>query len=367
MKEKVITQLGEIFERVNYSDDEKQKLQEIIKRHPMRIPEYYYDLIDFDNDQDPIRKLAIPSVLEASLFGEEDTSGEASNTKMLGLQHKYKQTALVLCTNNCFMYCRHCFRKRMVGYTQTEILERKDQAIEYIRNHKEVNNVLITGGDAFTMSNDLIEGYLKELCGMDHLDFIRFGTRSIVVKPDRIYDDLDLLRILNIYTKKKEIIIVTHFNHELELTEEAKKAIRALKKQGLIIRNQTVLLNGVNDNENTIARLFNGLVNAGVEPYYLFQCRPVKGGVHFQVPLSRGIDIVSKAREKLNGISKAFRFVMSHKRGKIEIFGKTDEAVIFKFHQNKYDEDANKIFMKTIDELAVWLDENLDYIKKSEI
>lgn len=363
MKDKVITQLGEIFERVNYSEEEKQRLREVIKRHPMRIPEYYYDLIDFSKTDDPIRMLAIPSVLEADLLGEEDTSGEASNTKMPGLQHKYKQTALVLCTNNCFMYCRHCFRKRMVGYTSEEILERKNEAVDYIRNHLEINNVLITGGDAFTMSNDLVEGYLKDLCELEHLDFIRFGTRSIVVKPDRIYDDLELLKILNKYTKKKEIIIVTHFNHAKEITEEARKAIRALKNQGLVIRNQAVLLKGVNDNEEKLANLFNGLANAGIQPYYLFQCRPVKGGVHFQVPLSRGIDLVDKTRERLNGISKAFRYIMSHKRGKIEIFGKTEDKIIFKFHQNKFLEDANKIFIKTVDEDALWLDMNLEYMK----
>ena len=364
MNKRVVSDIDEIFKKVNYSEEEKKNLREIIKRHPMRIPEYYYNLIDFDDVYDPIRMLAVPSVFEGDSLGEEDTSGEASNTKMPGLQHKYKQTALVLCTNNCFMYCRHCFRKRMVGYTKEEILERKDEAIEYIKNHKEINNVLITGGDAFTMSNDLIESYLKDLTKMNHLDFIRFGTRSIVVKPDRVYADLELLEILKRYCKLKEIIIVTHFNHLKEITEESRKAISALKVQGLIIRNQAVLLNGVNDSGDDIANLFNGLVNAGVEPYYLFQCRPVKGGVHFQVPLVQGVEIVNKAKQQLNGISKAFRFIMSHKRGKIEIFGKKDNNIIFKFHQNKFEEDANKIFIKEIDKAAVWLDEDLNYIKK---
>ena len=364
MNKKIFSEIDEVFDKVNYSEEEKAKLREIIKRHPMRIPEYYYDLIDFNDLHDPIKALAIPSVLEGISLGEEDTSGEASNTKLPGLQHKYKQTALVLCTNNCFMYCRHCFRKRMVGYTEKEILDTLNEAVEYIKAHKEINNVLITGGDAFTMNNNMIEGYLKELTKMDHLDFIRFGTRSLVVKPDRIYKDKELLMILKKYRKLKEIIIVTHFNHVKEITEESRKAINALKEQGLIVRNQAVLLKGVNDSGDAIASLFNGLVNAGVEPYYLFQCRPVKGGVHFQVPLAEGIDLVNEAREKLNGISKAFRFIMSHKRGKIEIIGKKANEMIFKFHQNKFEEDANKIFTKEIDATAVWLDENLNYIRR---
>jgi KamA family protein len=360
---KLITKLEDLACYDELSKRKREKLREVLKRHPMRIPEYYYGLIDFDEENDPIRKLSIPSVDELSSYGEEDTSGESTNTKLPGLQHKYKQTVLVLSTNVCFMYCRHCFRKRMVGYSDEEINRRMEETITYVKEHKEVNNVLITGGDSFTMSNKMIESYLKELTKVEHLDFIRFGTRSLVVYPRRIYRDNELLRILEKYNKKKEIIIVTHFNHLKEITYESSLAIKALKERGIVIRNQAVLLKGINDTPKDLSDLLNGLVKEGIQPYYVFQCRPVKGATHFELPLSRAIEVVDQAREYLNGISKGFKFIMSHKRGKIEIVGKTDKDFIFKFHQNKFDEDKNEVFLRPLDETSKWLDFDLNLIE----
>ena len=358
-----ITHLEDLACYKELSKKEKKKLQEVLIKHPMRIPEYYYNLIDFNDDNDPIKKLAIPSVDELSSYGEVDTSGESTNTKLPGLQHKYKQTVLVLSTNICFMYCRHCFRKRMVGYTEVEINRRMEETVNYVKSHKEVNNVLITGGDAFSMSNKMIESYLMELSRIEHLDFIRFGTRSLVVYPKRVYKDKELLRILEKYSKEKEIIVVTHFNHVKEITEESKKAIDALKRIGIVVRNQAVLLKGINDSKESLADLLNGLVRIGIQPYYVFQCRPVKGATHFELPLLKATQIVDGAKELLNGLSKGFKFIMSHKRGKIEIVGKTDKEFIFKFHQNKFEEDENKIFFKRIDEVSKWLDFDLNLIE----
>ncbi|QWB99473.1 KamA family radical SAM protein [Mycoplasmatota bacterium] len=344
-------------------DEEIVKIKEVLQRHPMRIPQYYYQLIDWDNEDDPIKKMAIPQIAELNVEGDYDTSGEASNTKLPGLQHKYQRTVLVLSTNTCFMYCRHCFRKRMVGYSKDEIMKRMNKTIDYVKNHKEVNNVLITGGDAFTLTNKTIEKYLYHLTDIDHLDFIRFGTRSLVVKPDRIYKDQKLLDILNQYHIKKEIIIVTQFNHPNEITKDTLKATLALKKAGCTIRNQAVLLKGINDDPDTLAKLFNKLTSIGIHPYYVFQCRPVKGASHFRLPIKQGIDIINQARLQLNGLSKAFRYIMSHPRGKIEIIDKTDKQFIFKFHQHKYDDDSNLLFMKDIDDHSSWLDLDLNPIK----
>lgn len=362
MKPRKITSIKDVLNYERYNEDEKKDLDNIIKNHPMLIPEYYYDLINFNDEEDPVRKQAIPSLEEKSVIGEIDTSGEQSNTKFPGLQHKYQRTVLVLATNICFMYCRHCFRKRMVGYSNEEIMQTMEEAVEYVKMHQEVNNVLITGGDVFTMANMMIEQYLDNFSQIKHLDFIRFGTRSLVVYPKRIYDDKKLLEILKKYGKKKEIIVVTHFNHEKEITEESTKAVKALKDIGVIIRNQTVLLKGVNDDSYKLANLLNKLVSIGVHPYYVFQCRPVKGATHFQVPINQAIDIFNGARKMLNGISKACRFVMSHKLGKIEILDKTEEKLIFKFHQSKFLENDNKLFFRSIDYKSTWLDIDLNLI-----
>jgi KamA family protein len=343
------------------SPEEKENLVAVAKRHPMRITKYYFDLIDWSDENDPIRKLAVPNNMELNDSGDYDTSGESSNTKMPGLQHKYGATALVLSTNVCFMYCRHCFRKRMVGYSADEINQRMEEAAAYIRDHQEVNNVLISGGDSFALSNDVIEEYLKNLTEIDHLDFIRFGSRVPVVFPQRIYQDHEFLSILKKYREKKEIVVVSQFNHPKELTEEAQKSVRALNDIGITVRNQTVLLKGINDDPDVMAALLKGLTAIGVHPYYVFQCRPVKYvKSHFQVTLSKGLDILTKTKKQLNGISKGFRYAMSHPQGKIEIFGKTDTDFIFKFHQSKDPENEERLFMVPIDEAATWLDDDLN-------
>lgn len=234
-------------------------LSKITERHPMLIPPYYYNLIDPNDPDDPIRLLSVPNVFEADLMGDYDTSGEQQNTKLPGLQHKYKKTALVLTTSACFMYCRHCFRKRMVGYTNDEVNTRIEETIDYLNNNKVINNVLLSGGDSFCLSNDQIERYLVGLSKIDHLDFIRFGTRSPVVFPERIYTDEKLLEVLKKYNKKKRIIVVSQFNHPRELTDEAKKSVDALMSVGITVHNQTVLLKGVNDDPKTLSSLFEWL------------------------------------------------------------------------------------------------------------
>jgi KamA family protein len=363
-KKKNITKLEDIKDYQGLDESTKKDLQDVVKRHPMRIPREYYELIDWDNENDPIRKLSIPDREELSAIGDYDTSGEASNTKLPGVQHKYSTTVLVLSTNVCFVYCRHCFRKRMVGYSKEEINSRMAATVKYVRSHKEVNNVLITGGDSFTMSTKMIEKYLSKLTDIDHLDFIRFGTRAPVVQPSRILDDPELLNILSTYSKKKEIIIITQTDHARELSEKTKEAVDALKKAGCIVRNQAVLLKGINDTPQEMADLLNKLMRVGIHPYYVFQCRPVKGATHFQVPLSKGIDIINETRKRCNGLSKGFRYIMSHPRGKVEIIDKVDNTFYFKFHQNKYEEDANKFFTKPVDEVSNWLDESLNPIEK---
>lgn len=363
LKDNVVS-IEDLDKVLHISPEEKEHLIKVAHRHPMRIPKYYFDLIDWSDANDPIKLLAVPNEMELNTAGDYDTSGESTNTKMPGLQHKYNTTALVLSTNVCFMYCRHCFRKRMVGYSAEEINSRLEEASDYIRNQEMINNVLITGGDSFALSNDTIEEYLKHLTEIDHLDFIRFGTRVPVVFPQRIYMDDELLAILEKYGKKKEIIVISQFNHPNEITEEARMGVKALKDIGVTVRNQTVLLKGINDNAATLSKLLSDLTAIGVHPYYVFQCRPVKFvKEQFQVPISKGIEIVSEAKKTLNGVAKGFRYAMSHPRGKIEIFGKTEDKIIFKFHQNKYEKDSDMLFMNNIDEEATWLDEDLKFIK----
>lgn len=340
-------------------DAEAAQLEQIIEKYPLCINPYYLGLINKEDPQDPILKMCVPDIHEFSEGGQADTSGEAENTVIQGMQHKYKQTALILSTNQCAMYCRHCFRKRMVGASADEIARQLPAMADYVRSHKEINNVLISGGDAFMNSNEMILKYLRYFSVIPSLDFIRFGTRIPVVLPQRIYEDDELLQILETYNEKKQIIIVTQFNHPRELTPEAVQAVRDLRNVGCIVRNQTVLLKGVNDDADTLASLMNGLVACGVVPYYIFQCRPVQGVKNqFQVPFLRGIDIVENAKKQMNGQAKSVRFAMSHPTGKNEILGKTGEnQMLFKYHQAKHEEDSGRIFVKTVVPDQSWLEE----------
>ena len=347
-----IRDVEQLNDYLKLSSDEAKRIEEISERYPFCVPPYYLGLIDPDDPDDPIRKICIPGPQELSGTGMEDTSGEGDNTVIRGMQHKYRQTALILTTNQCSMYCRFCFRKRMVGYSEHETAEHIHKMAEYVGQHPEINNVLLSGGDALVNSNEDIRMYLDTFSKIPSLDFIRIGTRTPVVLPMRIYEDEELLGILKEYNQKKQILIVTHFNHSHEITEQAKKAVRALMECGCVVRNQTVLLKGVNDDPDTLSTLLNQLVSIGVIPYYVFQCRPARGALdEFQVPLRRGVAIVEEAKKKMNGQAKSIHYCMSHVTGKIEILGiMEDGKVLFKYHQAKYEKDSSRIFLKEIAE-----------------
>jgi len=348
---------------VDWEMENEEVLGKIAERHPMRIPKYYYDLIDPTDPKDPIKLLSYPSIIEADLMGDYDTSGESLNTKLPGLQHKYKTTALVLTTSACFMYCRHCFRKRMVGYSNKEVNSRLVETVKYLKNHEEINNVLLSGGDSFCLENDQLEAYLKELTEIEHLNYIRFGTRAPVVFPERITSDKELISLLDKYNKKKRVMVITQFNHPRELTEEAKLSIKMLTDIGISVNNQAVILKGVNDTPEVMAALLNGLNEIGINPYYVFQCRPVRAVKKgFQMTLLESYKLIEETRRHLDGLSKRFRLIMSHPRGKIEIVGVTDTQMIFRFHQAKDPADHDKLFIKPIDEEAQWLDLELNTI-----
>jgi KamA family protein len=344
---------------VKIPKEEKKKLQKVVERHPMFIPDYYAGLIDWEDPNDPIKNIIFPSVDELDVSGSYDTSGEKENTVLTGLQHKYKETALLLVTNRCAGYCRHCFRKRLVGIPTNETLKLFDRAVEYIKEHPEITNVLISGGDPLVLPTDVIEYFLSELSKIPHLKFIRFGSRVPVFYPMRIYEDSKLLEVLSKYsTPERRVYLVTHFNHPREVTKEARRAVDALIRSGVPVSNQTVLLKGVNDDPEVLATLMKEITSAGVIPYYVFQCRPVKRvKTHFQVPLKKGYEIVEKAKQKLDGHAKRFKYIMSHKTGKIEIVGIIGNEIYLKYHQCKDPRKVGKLFKRLLTPNAGWLDD----------
>ncbi len=362
-----ISNLKQLKRYLSLSTIEEFRLQRVLETHPMLISPHYASLIDWNNPEDPIRRMAVPSSDELNLEGFCDTSGEAENTKIPGLQHKYSETALILATNVCATYCRHCFRKRLVGLPTEETLKRFDDAAAYIENHPEINNVLVSGGDPLTLCNGVIRRLLEVLTRIPHLNFIRIGSRVPVTSPSRLKDQ-GLLQIFREYSKSdKRLYVVTQFNHSREICPQSIGAVTNLINAGVALSNQTVLLKGVNDNPEEITRLMNMLTSIGVPPYYLFQCRPVaRVKHHFQIPLCEGLRIVEKAKSNLNGLCKRFKYIMSHKTGKIEILGLMDDEIYFKYHEAKDRENLGKMFKLRVNEKAGWLDDFSDYAYSSK-
>jgi KamA family protein len=354
-----ISTIAQLKKHVHLPLSQEKQLRQVIERHPMRITSYYASLIDWGDPSDPIMRMAVPSVAEMDLSGSYDTSGEAQSTKMPGLQHKYSETALILATSRCPMYCRHCFRKRLVGLPTEEVLRRFADAARYIEARQEIRNVLISGGDPLILETPVLERFLRRLSGIPHLEFIRIGSRSPVTFPGRILKDSNLLKTLSRYSSpNRRLYLVTQYNHPREITEVSTRAVAAILSTGLCIINQTVLLRGVNDLAPTLAELLAKLTSIGVSPYYVFQCRPVKRVKrNFQIPLEEGYRIVEHAKAMLPGPSKRLRYVMSHRSGKIEMLTIIGDEIYLKYHQARDPRNVGTSLRCRLTPGAGWLDD----------
>jgi lysine 2,3-aminomutase len=364
-----VNSLEKLKQYVSLAVEEENSMQKVLDNHPMNIPRYYLSLINPDNPQDPIRKLAIPSVDELVVVGQMgettgDPYGDDKHNKGNGILHKYPYSALIVATEYCSMYCRHCFRKRLVGLPNDKTVENFQNAAKYIAKHKEITNVIISGGDPMMLPTKVIAKMLEVLKDINHVNYVRIGTRTPVVYPLRYFDN-ELIEVLRDFNQHKTLYIPTHFNHANEITDLSEEAVMRIRNAGITVNNQAVFLNGVNDTVQDLRDLMNGLVRIGVNPYYLYQCMPVtRVRHHFQVPLKRGVDIVSEAKRSLDGYAKRFKFIMGHDIGKIEICGRKDDILVMsQIHSRpEHPEEASRILMGHLTENAGWL-EDLDLIQ----
>ncbi|MBW2713744.1 MAG: KamA family radical SAM protein [Deltaproteobacteria bacterium] len=364
-----VTSLEKLKQYISLTEEEEHSMQEVLDNHPMNIPRYYLSLINPDDIHDPIRKLAIPTAEELVVAGQMgettgDPYGDDKHNKGNGILHKYPYSALVVATEFCSMYCRHCFRKRLVGLPNDKTVDNFQNAAKYIAEHKEITNVIISGGDPMMLPTKIIARMLEALKDIDHVNYVRIGTRTPVVYPLRYFDD-DLIEVLRDFNQHKTLYIPTHFNHVKEITDLSKEAVMRIRAAGITVNNQAVFLKGVNDTVQDLENLMNGLVRIGVNPYYLYQCMPVsRVRHHFQVPLKRGVDIVSEAKRSLDGYAKRFKFIMGHDIGKIEICGRKDDILVMsQIHARpEHPEEASRILMGRLTENAGWL-EDLDLMQ----
>lgn len=291
-----IAQLQRYFE---LTKEEVNGIKECLKTLRMAITPYYLTLIDPKNPNDPVRKQAVPTAFELhkSPADLEDPLHEDGDSPVPGLTHRYPDRALLLVTDQCSMYCRHCTRRRFAGQKDTAMpASFIDRAIDYIAATPQIRDVVISGGDPLLMSDSKLEGIIKRIREIKHVEIIRIGTRTPVVLPQRITPELcDMLK------KYHPVWLNTHFNHSQEITEDAARACELISFAGIPIGNQSVLLAGVNDCAHVMKKLVHDLVKIRVRPYYIYQCDLSFGLSHFRTPVAKGIEIVEALRGHTSG------------------------------------------------------------------
>jgi lysine 2,3-aminomutase len=350
------------------SDHQKSELNRVTEQFSFRANDYYLSLINWDDPNDPIRRIVIPHIDELDEWGQLDPSNEENYTIMPGLEHKYNSTVLLLTSNVCGGICRYCFRKRVFINPQSEYLRDIPAAMQYIKQHKEVTNILLTGGDPFILTTSKLENIIRQLREIDHVQIIRIGTKIPAFNPYRIINDPSILEMIETYsTEQKRIYIMTHFVHPRELTDVAIRATHLLQKAGAVLANQAPLIRGLNDDPEIMAELLKQLSFVGAVPYYIFQCRPALGNKTYIVPIEEGYEIIEKAKSLVSGLAKRARYTMSHATGKIEVVGRTDEFIYFKYHRAADDADNGRFLVFKRNPNAYWFDDYDESVRDSGI
>jgi lysine 2,3-aminomutase len=342
----------------NLSAAELARLAPVAEKFAFRTNDYYLGLIDWDDPDDPIRRLVVPDIQELREFGQTDASGEATYTVANGLEHKYRDTALLLVSRVCGAYCRFCFRKRLFAQESAEVVSDLTGALEYINAHPEINNVLLSGGDPLALSTRQLEGIICRLREIDHVKIIRIGTKMPAFNPYRILTDPQLPEMLARYsTQERKIFLIANFNHPRELTDVALQGLACLQKAGVATLSQSPVIHGVNDAPEVIADLFSRLSYNGVPPYYLFICRPTVGNFPFIVPVEECLDIFERAQRGLSGLARQARLCMSHKTGKVEVVGRIGHQIALRYHRAAHEKDRNRLMLVESRPEAYWLDD----------
>ena len=291
--------LEDLKQIISLTPEEEEGVAKCLESLRMAITPYYLSLIDLNDPYDPIRRQAVPTVNELYQSPADliDPLHEDADSPVPGLTHRYPDRVLLLITDQCSMYCRHCTRRRFSGQHDAAVpMEQIDRCIDYIREHEEIRDVLLSGGDALMVSDETLEIIIQKLRAIDHVEIVRLGSRTPVVCPQRITPELcDMLK------KYHPIWMNTHFNHPSEITPEAARACNMLADAGIPLGNQTVLLAGVNDCVHVMLKLVNELVRIRVRPYYIYVCDLSLGLEHFRTPVSKGIEIIEALRGHTSG------------------------------------------------------------------
>lgn len=294
-----VNSLNELEKHLSLSMDERSGVLLSGDKLAMSITPQFFNLIDKNNPDCPIRRQVIPTIHEKSSDPDEmsDPCGEDSHMPVPGLVHRYPDRVLFLLTDRCASYCRYCTRSRVVsGAGEAHLQTDFEQAFQYLENNKNIRDVLFSGGDPLLYADSKLEKIISRIRAIDHIEFIRIGTRIPIFLPQRITPQLcDMLK------KYHPLWISVHTNHPKELTTEVKSALERLADSGIPLGNQSVLLKGVNDDVLTMKTLVHKLLQCRVRPYYLYQCDLIEGSSHLRTPAAKGIEIIEGLRGHTSG------------------------------------------------------------------
>ena len=265
----------------------------------LAVTPHYFNLIERDNPDCPIRRQVIPRIEEGydSPYDMADPCGEDSHMPVPGLVHRYPDRVLFLVTDRCASYCRYCTRSRVVsGVGEQELVTDFEEVFRYLEKNTGIRDVLLSGGDALLLSDSRLENILRRLRSIPHLEFLRIGTRVPIFLPQRITPELcQMLR------KYHPLWMSVHVNHPRELTTEVRHALGLLADSGIPLGNQSVLLKGVNDIPEVMKELIHKLLLCRVKPYYLYQCDLIRGSSHLRTSVAKGVEIIESLRGFTSG------------------------------------------------------------------
>ena len=339
-------------------EDERAALEAVEARYAFRVSASYASLIDWSDPGDPIRRLIVPDSGELDDGGRLDACNEASVTVAPGTQHKYPDTALLLCNEVCGGFCRYCFRKRLFMPDNAEANLDVRPGLAYIRAHPEITDVLLTGGDPLLLAPSRLLSIVRELADIEHVQVVRIGSKMPAFDPWVILDRPELTDgLAAVVEGGTRVYLITHFDHPRELTEPARAALERMLRAGVVCANQCPLIRGINDSASILSTLFQHLTLAGAPPYYVFQGRPTAGNRPFDVPITEGFAHVDAARAQVGGLAGRARMVMSHELGKLEVAGLDDEHLYVRVHRAKHPEDRGRFMRYWRDDDATWLDQ----------
>ena len=277
------------------------ELGQVLASFPMAVTPYYLSLIDYGAQNDPVAVQCLPDLREITCRPDypEDPLEEDSFMPVPKLIHRYADRVLAIITGNCATYCRHCNRKRLWNTPNTDTFKRRIQKMaRYVANTPSVREVILSGGDPLTLSDEALKYVLDQFASIGHVEVLRIGSRAPVVLPMRI--TRELCRLLKRY---RPVWFNTQFNHPAEITKDAARACNMLLETGIPVSNQSVLLQGVNDSADTMRRLVTGLQKISVRPYYLFHCEPVRGAAHFRTDVASGVALMEALGKDCSGLA----------------------------------------------------------------